>query len=249
VRRWSPSPLGGAALVAVGTCVAEVIQKIEFTRQASAVTVSYPFVFQPSAPPTRSLRKDRVMFPRVLRQHREQLQACYETELRKQPDLSGTVTATFTVEADGTVSKASATGVDPAVSSCVANAIKLVVFERPVRKTDVSYPFVFEALGEATPITSGSDDDTMMVRRHIKRSIAKIQFCYEQQRAKQPTLAGTVRVAFEIDATGKVTRSSGDGVDPAVATCVARVVQGIVFDKPSKPPLSINYPLTFRASP
>ena len=161
MRRWSPSPLGGAALVAVGTCVAEVIQKIEFTRQASAVTVSYPFVFQPSAPPTRSLRKDRVMFPRVLRQHREQLQACYETELRKQPDLSGTVTATFTVEADGTVSKASATGVDPAVSSCVANAIKLVVFERPVRKTDVSYPFVFEALGAATPITSGSDDDTM----------------------------------------------------------------------------------------
>ncbi len=239
--------LGTASTLAVGRCIAEVIKTIAFDPPPSSrVTVSFPFLFKSvdETVPTGGAEVDRVMVLRAVRRNRNKVAACHD----KQPTLAGTVTAKLTIGADGKVKAASASGVDPTLSTCIANALKGVLFDKPSKQLDVSYPFVFHA--PVTTIITGSDDDKMMVRRYIKRNIAKIQVCYEQQLVKQPTLAGTVRVGLIVDAAGKVTHSSGAGVDPEVAKCVAAIVQGIVFDKPSKAPLSINYPFTFRpASP
>lgn len=235
--------VGSASTLAVGRCIADVIKTIVFDPPPSSkATVSFPFVFKAfdESVPTGGTEADRVMVLRAVRRDRSKVTACHA----KQPTLDGTVTATLTIGADGKLEAASASGVDRRLSTCIANVLKGILFDKPSKQIEVSYPFVFRA-----PVKS-NDDDKMMVRKHIKANITKVQDCYEKQLENKPGIAGTVTVSLVIDGGGKVVTSTAVGVDPVVAKCVAAVIQGIVFDKPSKPPLSINYPFTFRpASP
>ena len=76
------------------------------------------------------------------------IQACYEKELRRNPSLSGKVTAEFTIVERGTVSNVkittNSTG-DDAVGKCVANTIRRFRFNPGPDGGSVtfSYPFVF----------------------------------------------------------------------------------------------------------
>ncbi|HUS28865.1 MAG TPA: AgmX/PglI C-terminal domain-containing protein [Kofleriaceae bacterium] len=91
------------------------------------------------------------------------------------------------------------------------------------------------------------DLDKAIIRRYIKRNIQKITYCYEKQLLVKPKLAGTVQTQFFITPNGNVAKSSGSGVDPEVADCVAGVIKDIEFPKPKGGGgVQVNYPFTFR---
>jgi hypothetical protein len=93
------------------------------------------------------------------------------------------------------------------------------------------------------------DLDKAIIKRYIKRNIQKITYCYEKELLAKPGLAGTVSTQFFITPNGNVASSSGQGVDPSVASCVADVIKGIEFPKPKGGGgVRVNYPFTFRAA-
>ena len=71
------------------------------------------------------------------------LRKCYENELAKKPSLRGTVQAQFVIDGKGQVIKSEASGVDPAVASCIAEVIKKLAFPALAEITQVSYPITF----------------------------------------------------------------------------------------------------------
>jgi hypothetical protein len=97
--------------------------------------------------------------------------------------------------------------------------------------------------------TVQGDLDRAIVRRYVKRNLKKIQDCYEKQLVTRPALAGTLQLQFAIDGDGKVTSSSGSGVDPAVASCAAEVVQHIEFPRPKSGPVQVSYALGLHVQP
>ncbi|MGN6109797.1 MAG: AgmX/PglI C-terminal domain-containing protein, partial [Kofleriaceae bacterium] len=97
-----------------------------------------------------------------------------------------------------------------------------------------------------TDVTDGLD--RAIIKRYVTRSLAKVKYCYEHELLARGDLAGTVTVQFMINAMGSVSASTGSGLDPAVASCVAAVVKNIQFPKPSNGgSVQVNYPFTFRA--
>jgi hypothetical protein len=91
------------------------------------------------------------------------------------------------------------------------------------------------------------DLDKAIIRRYIKRNLAKISACYEKELVNKPDLKGTVLAQFYIEPTGKVSTSTASGLDPAVATCVADVIKAIEFPKPKGGGgVQVNYPFAFR---
>jgi TonB family protein len=80
------------------------------------------------------------------------IKICYEQQLRRNPGLQGKVTVQFTIEQSGTISKANATENttnDPAVATCVVDAVKRFRFNPGPEGGSVtySYPFVFAPSG------------------------------------------------------------------------------------------------------
>ena len=93
------------------------------------------------------------------------------------------------------------------------------------------------------------DLDKAIIRRYIKRNIQKIQYCYEKQLLAKPALAGTVSAQFFITPNGTVAQSTGNGLDPDVASCVAEVIKNIEFPKPKGGGgVQVNYPFNFHSS-
>jgi hypothetical protein len=91
------------------------------------------------------------------------------------------------------------------------------------------------------------DLDKAIIRRYIKRNQQKIQYCYEKELLAKPSLAGTVMTNFLIKPNGNVSRATGNGVDPNVASCVADVIRNIEFPKPKGGGnVQVNYPFIFR---
>lgn len=92
---------------------------------------------------------DKAIIRRYIKRHIKKVQYCYEKELLAKPSLAGTVSVQFFITPAGTVASSSASGVDPEVSNCVANAIKQIVFPKPKGGggVQVNYPFVFRQAG------------------------------------------------------------------------------------------------------
>src|SRR3982751_6195838 len=66
--------------------------------------------------------------------------------------------------------------------------------------------------------TANGDLDKAIIRRYIKRNIAKITYCYEKQLLARPGLEGTVNTQFFISNTGTVVESKANGVDNDVSS-------------------------------
>jgi hypothetical protein len=92
---------------------------------------------------------DKSIIRRYIKRNLDKIAYCYEHELLAKPDLAGTVQAQFFIQPDGTVKSTQASGVDPAVSSCVAGVISSISFPRPGGGAGVAvtYPFTFHAAG------------------------------------------------------------------------------------------------------
>jgi hypothetical protein len=100
-------------------------------------------------------------------------------------------------------------------------------------------------IGEAK---AGPGYDKQIIRRYIRRNIQKIAYCYEKELLAKPELSGTVTVQFFIAPNGTVATSTGSGVDPNVANCVADVVKAIEFPKPDSGGVQVSYPFIVRPS-
>jgi len=90
---------------------------------------------------------DKAIIRRYIKRNLQKIQYCYEKQLLAKPTLAGTVQAQFFITPNGTVASSSGTGVDDAVSSCVADVIKNIEFPKPkggggVR---VNYPFTYHS--------------------------------------------------------------------------------------------------------
>lgn len=85
---------------------------------------------------------DKGTVRQVVKENVTKLQACYEQTLMANPNIAGTVTATFTVD-NGSVTNIKANGVHPDVEQCVIKAVQAFKFP-PGGKVDVSYPFTFK---------------------------------------------------------------------------------------------------------
>jgi hypothetical protein len=98
-------------------------------------------------------------------------------------------------------------------------------------------------------ITSVGELDQALIHKYVKRNLNKIQYCYDKPRLADPTLAGTVTAQFVIGPHGDVTASSATGVDAAVSSCIADVLQHIQFPEPKGGgSVQVSYPFTFEPS-
>jgi hypothetical protein len=90
---------------------------------------------------------DRSKVARTLKANDFKFRYCYETQLLVKPNLTGVVTAEFSIEAaTGRVTESAASGVDPVVATCVADLIKTIRFPAQASAREIvriSYPFHF----------------------------------------------------------------------------------------------------------
>jgi len=92
---------------------------------------------------------DSALVQRQIKQRLKSITRCYESELRKNPSLSGKVTVTFTIQERGNVTDARATENttgSPAVADCVTRTISRFRFNPGPDGGSVTfrYPFVFQ---------------------------------------------------------------------------------------------------------
>jgi hypothetical protein len=87
---------------------------------------------------------DKAAIRTLVRQRIVWIQLCYEMRLVEQPTLAGTTRVEFTIGLAGKVTRATASGFDPAVDSCVAKEIEQITFPKPAwAALRVTYPFTF----------------------------------------------------------------------------------------------------------
>ncbi|RAL22928.1 hypothetical protein DL240_08530 [Lujinxingia litoralis] len=90
----------------------------------------------------------REVIQRVVRQHRREMQHCYEHELRHQPDLAGSVTVRWTIAPSGAATQVSIVETslnNSELEQCMVQNIRRWVFPKPKGGgiVKVIYPFNF----------------------------------------------------------------------------------------------------------
>ena len=93
---------------------------------------------------------DKEAVRRVVRNNRRQLQACYENELSRSPDLHGKIIVQWEIGAGGVVTDAkikSSTMNNSSVENCITSRLRAWRFPEPPANTAavVNFPFVFAA--------------------------------------------------------------------------------------------------------
>lgn len=100
--------------------------------------------------------------------------------------------------------------------------------------------------GVPAPPSPSPSPEKAAIKARIRSQLDAIRVCYETELVKRKTLAGTTRVEFVIDASGRVTEAKGHGFDRKVDACVARVIESIRFDPPTGGGVvAVSYPFTF----
>ena len=109
-------------------------------------------------------------------------------------------------------------------------------------------------IAQAPSVSTGNADvrgslSKEAIRRHVRRNILDIRYCYESAWARDQSLAGRVEVRFVISPSGAVSSSSVASStlgNPTVEQCIARVVQSIAFPEPEGGGVVIvTYPFRF----
>lgn len=90
--------------------------------------------------------------------------------------------------------------------------------------------------------------DASRVAGVLRGAIGGIRSCYERELRNNPTLSGRLEVHFTIGTTGRVTgtpSTTGLGSAPAVGTCIAQRVRGLVFPAPTGGSVEFSFPFNF----
>lgn len=95
--------------------------------------------------------------------------------------------------------------------------------------------------------TSDGDLDPAIIRRYVKRNVAKLQACYEKELIAKPAIGGTLKTSFTITAEGMVKGTRSEGFSEPVAACVTTVIDHIEFPKPKDgKEVKVEYRFEFR---
>jgi hypothetical protein len=188
---------------------------------------------------------------RYLRRHLVRFQYCYEKEIVAKPDLAGgVIEMAFAIQSSGAVASATANGVDLAVSTCVANALRQIEYPKPQdgAQVQVAANLVLEnpnaapvqpaspprrqrptkIANEWTPFAAESIADAETARFVIKpvadgvtERLPAIDTCFDGAK-------GAVRVIITLATTGfqKTARAGGLG-DTAIESCIAAAVSEV----------------------
>ena len=95
---------------------------------------------------------DRDLVLKVVRRHQSEIKFCYESELSKQPDMSGKVTVAWTISATGSVEMAqiaeSGLG-NQKVEDCIVQRVKRWTFPEPRggEEVAITFPWIFNVAG------------------------------------------------------------------------------------------------------
>jgi TonB family protein len=116
-----------------------------------------PGSYAPQDPPTTAAERgsvDKEIIRRAIRPHIDEVKACYEPELAKQPGLSGRIMVQFSISSAGSVIASrlqDSTMNNPTVESCTVQAVRRWRFPKPAGGgiVIVSYPFVLTPGTEA----------------------------------------------------------------------------------------------------
>lgn len=207
---------------------------------------------QPGRVPTTSFglpsatgELDRLTIRYSIRQRIQNIQSCYENQLRSKPTLAGTVVVQFYILPSGKVASATASGVDPAVASCVADVIKAIVFPRPRRGgVAVNYPFAFRAAADtpaARAAAAGSGSAAGPGSGSAAPAAPYQPGAHDPLRQVEPELAaclrdaafGAMTVDLELDpTTGHATRATPATTDAKLAGCIAAAARTVKLDAP-----------------
>ena len=98
------------------------------------------------APNDDSIGLPKAEIQATIRTRLAEVQACYETRLRRRADLAGTVTVVFRIGSDGAVETANASGIEDApLTTCIGDVIRTLRFSPPrgTAFVNVTYPFTF----------------------------------------------------------------------------------------------------------
>ena len=86
---------------------------------------------------------------RIVRQNFGRFRLCYESELRKDPNLAGLVTTSFEIQTDGSVANVKATTALPAtLATCMESAFKGLSFPEPTRAIRIGGKNLSEATAD-----------------------------------------------------------------------------------------------------
>lgn len=102
--------------------------------------------------PTLSDDYSRELVMRVIKRHQSEIRFCYETELKRSPELEGKVTVRWSIDGSGNVTDAliaeSGLGSDP-VEACILQRVKRWSFPEPKSGNEVviTFPWVFRLAG------------------------------------------------------------------------------------------------------
>lgn len=86
---------------------------------------------------------DKAIVRRYVKRNVSKLRYCYEKQRLADEKLAGTVTATFAITPQGSVSEATADGVSSEVSTCVASVLKIIKYPSGPGVAKVTIPFDF----------------------------------------------------------------------------------------------------------
>ena len=84
-----------------------------------------------------------------------------------------------------------------------------------------------------------------IVRRTVRRHLNEVRFCYEQELANHPDLAGRVTVAFLISPTGSVSSANVANTtlrNARVEACITTAVRRWTFPAPDGGIVAVDYP-------
>lgn len=90
--------------------------------------------------------------------------------------------------------------------------------------------------------------DPKEITAAIKRRLAGIKRCYEQQLKRNPKLAGKIVITFVIDGSGKVSEAyveSNSMGDSTVAQCILGLIRRVRFPKPDEGTVQASFPFVF----
>lgn len=90
-----------------------------------------------------------------------------------------------------------------------------------------------------------------VVAQVLRANVGRLRHCFEPGALKDPSLAGSMVVTFEISTQGKVVALTytSELRDSAVGACVAKAISELSFPQPDGGNVKITYPIRFSPGP
>lgn len=196
----------------------------------------------------------------VVRRNIDKLRTCY--------GATANAIATFTIEPDGHVTDARASGLNDDNHACIVAVLVGLRFAKPAdgKPVQVTYPLKYETPIQRTVAPPRAYDDWTLasiaklavkgklaeasVRGPLQRDLAsavssRFDRCYE--RGARDLAPRTALVSFAIGSDGSVTAATASGLaTPEADECLADATKRLRFAKPTRGEVSVSVQIKFR---